>query len=329
MQSFVDEARITVSSGNGGHGAVSFRREKYVPNGGPDGGDGGRGGDVIFLVKSNLKTLYHLKTKHSFKARNGEPGKGKRMHGSDGEPVVIAVPPGTLVSDKNTGEVYRDFSTENDGETWLFLNGGSGGKGNWHFRSSKMQSPRYSHPGSTGETAELVLELKLIADIGLIGFPNAGKSTLLKSLTNANPKIAPYPFTTKIPNLGVFRFFDSDIVIADIPGIIRGASKGAGLGFKFLKHIARTSCLVFLIDLSDEDYEQAFPVLLDEITGYSPELKNRKRIIVGTKTDTENSKTRLEHLRALFSGEKILGISAISGEGLDILKKEFIELIPK
>lgn len=326
MQNFVDETRITVSSGNGGPGSVSFRREKYVPNGGPDGGDGGRGGDVVFQIRSNLKTFVHLHHKHEIKASNGGRGSGGRCHGADGDPALILVPPGTIVRDAVTGEVYKDFTTEEVGTDWVFLKGGRGGQGNWHFRSSRQQAPRFAQPGMPGETRELMLELNLIADIGLVGFPNAGKSSLLKAMTNANPRIAPYPFTTKIPNLGVFRILDRDIVIADIPGLIEGASHGAGLGFRFLKHIARTQCLAFLLDLSEGDPVVAYRTLCDELKTYDPSLVEKKHLLIGTKTDLEGSPEKLTELKAAFPEEFVIGISSFTGDGLTDLRKAFVQL---
>jgi len=329
MLSFVDETRITVSSGCGGPGSVSFRREKYVPNGGPDGGDGGRGGDVVFQIRSNLKTLVHLHRKHEIKASTGGGGKGARRHGADGEPAFVLVPPGTILKDAETGEAIRDFSVEEDGTDWTFLKGGRGGQGNWHFRTARQQAPRFAQPGMPGETRELILELNLIADVGLVGFPNAGKSSLLKAMTNANPKIAPYPFTTKIPNLGVFRIMDRDIVIADIPGLIEGASHGAGLGFQFLKHIARTKCLAFLLDLSEDDPLGAYRTLCSELAAYAPELAEKKHLLIGTKTDLEGTDERLAELKSALPDEEITGMSSYNGDGMEELRKAFIRLTEK
>lgn len=263
MNGFVDETILDVYSGKGGRGSVSFRREKYVPKGGPDGGDGGKGGDVVFKVKNNLKTLSDIRHRKTFKAENGNYGTGSRKHGKDGENAVIEVPPGTVIKNPDTNEIIKDLAELSNNEEWVFLKGGKGGLGNSHFATSVKQAPRYAQPGLPGVSRTVKVEISIIADIGFVGFPNAGKSSLLNRLTNANPKIASYPFTTKIPNLGVYRIGYNDIILADIPGIIEGASHGAGLGIKFLKHINRTNGLLFLIDLSDEKFLESFDILLN------------------------------------------------------------------
>jgi GTP-binding protein len=320
MEKFADEALIEVSSGHGGNGCVAFRREKYVPHGGPSGGDGGRGGDVIFEVRRNLRTLAHLRYKQHFSAENGHDGEGRERYGRDGADVVVPVPPGTMIHDADTGELVRDFGTETG--RFVFLTGGNGGWGNVHFKSSVNQAPRKALPGLPGAARKLRVELHVMADIGLVGFPNAGKSSLLDRFTNARPKIAPYPFTTKIPNLGVLslgspRDGDSrDIVLADIPGLIEGAAGGAGLGIRFLKHISRTLALVFLIDLSDDGWSGAFTVLHRELEVFSPELTKKKRIILGTKLDLPGTAERLAELREMLAPEPVLGISVFSGEGI-------------
>lgn len=328
MEGFVDETTIEVSSGHGGAGCVSFRREKFVPFGGPDGGDGGRGGDVVFQVKENLKTLAHLRMRRVYKAQNGLPGGGSKMHGRDGESAYVPVPPGTIIRDKETGEVLHDFSSANDPQ-WVYLVGGRGGQGNWHFRSSKHQAPRYAQPGMPAQEAVLTVELNIIADLGFVGFPNAGKSTLLTLLTNATPKVAPYPFTTKIPNLGVMRVFDQDVVLADIPGIIEGASQGLGLGIQFLKHIARTKGLVFLIDLSEETFLDTFGTLLAELEDFSPELSTKPRVILGSKTDLDEDGSRLKALAASLPEETVLGVSSFFRDRLDEIRREFLRLAEK
>ncbi len=327
MKSFVDETFITVISGKGGDGAVSFRREKYIPRGGPDGGDGGKGGDVVFIVRSNLKTLAHLKLKKVFKAENGKPGGKKKMHGRDGKNVVIEVPPGTVIRDGETGEVLKELLKEK--EEWICLRGGRGGKGNVHFANSVRQAPRFAQPGQPGVSKKLIIELKIIADVGLVGLPNSGKSTLLSVLTNATPEVGSYPFTTKIPNLGVLRTVTGDIVIADIPGIIEGASSGAGLGLQFLKHIARTRVLLFLIDLTDKDPLGNFKIVTAEISKYSKELINRKRIIVGTKLDMPGTEERLEYLRNELGDSEVVGISSITMRGIEELKKKIGEVLQR
>ncbi|MDA3955326.1 GTPase ObgE [Oceanispirochaeta sp.] len=326
MQGFIDETRLEVYSGDGGAGSVSFRREKYVPQGGQDGGDGGSGGNVVFQVKKNLKTLSHLNRKHIYRAETGHSGRGKRMHGKDGEPVIIAVPPGTLIRDYLTNDIIKDFTENSDGEEWSFLQGGNGGQGNWHFRTSRKQTPRFAQPGMPGEYAEIKLELNLIADIGFVGFPSVGKSSLLKAITNANPKVASYPFTTKIPNLGMLRLGEKDIVLADIPGIIEGASHGLGLGFKFLKHISRTAGLAFLIDLGEPDFEDTYSKLLVELKEYNPDLLEKQRLLVGTKMDLENSEENLKKLQDLYPEEHVIAVSIFSREGLDELKLAMLKM---
>jgi GTP-binding protein len=357
MEKFADEALIEVSSGKGGNGCVAFRREKYIPKGGPSGGDGGRGGDVVFVVRRNLRTLSHLRYKHSFKAENGHDGEGRERSGKNGEDVIIPLPPGTVIRDADTGELVRDFGLGHpaqakigesgraapgaarpvtagpaEGERFVFLKGGTGGWGNVHFKSSVNQSPRRALPGKPGEFRRLRAELRIMADIGLVGFPNAGKSSLLDKFTNARPKIAPYPFTTKIPNLGVLtlgagRDDSRDIIIADIPGLIEGASEGAGLGIRFLKHISRAAALVFLIDLSDANYSGAFNILYRDLENFSPELVQKRRIICGSKLDLEGAGTALEKLKEACPDEKVLGISVFSGAGLTELAGEIAALV--
>jgi GTP-binding protein len=311
-------------SGSGGQGSMSFRREKYVPLGGPDGGDGGRGGDIVFIVKRNLKTLGHLRKKPVIKAENGRPGQGRQKHGKDGSDIEIPIPPGTVVRNKETEEIIRDFTEE--GTRWVFLRGGIGGKGNVHFKTSRLQAPRYAQPGKPGSHALIKVELNIMADIGFVGFPNAGKSSLLGVLTNAHPKVADYPFTTRIPHLGVMNHLENDIILADIPGIIEGASQGAGMGIKFLKHISRTKGLAFLLDLSDPSRDHAFEALLSELREFSRELADKKRILIGTKLDLPGTEEALEELRLHFPSERIMGISAFTHKGLEELKKEFFKL---
>jgi GTP-binding protein len=332
MEKFADEAIIEVSSGSGGNGCAAFRREKYIPKGGPSGGDGGRGGDVVFTVRKNLRTLAHLRYKHTFKAENGRDGENWGRYGHNGADVIIPLPPGSLVRDAETGTLIKDFSAIQ--EDFVFLKGGNGGWGNIHFKSSVNQAPRKALPGKPGQLAKLKVELQVMADIGLVGFPNAGKSSLLDRFTNARPKIAAYPFTTKIPNLGVLTADERDIIIADIPGLIEGASQGAGLGIRFLKHISRTAALAFLIDLSDNNYLEAFDILLNEIKSFSEELAKKKRLLVGTKIDLrETSKgeafspsDRLAELAAKYPAEKVAGISVFSGEGIKEMAQAFLRL---
>ncbi len=325
MHHFIDEVILELSSGSGGPGCVSFRREKYVPKGGPDGGDGGKGGDVLFVVRRNLKTLRHLKKNPILKAQNGFPGEGALRHGKDGESIEIPVPPGTVIKDAETGEVLKDLTEE--GTSWVFLMGGRGGKGNAHFKSAKNQAPRFAQKGQPGKTARVKVELNIIADIGFVGFPNAGKSSLLKVLTNARPEVASYPFTTKTPYLGVLTVGEEDVVLADIPGILEGASAGVGLGIKFLRHISRTKGLAFLIDLSEPGYLQHFDILLREVGEFSTELARRKRVLVGTKIDLLESLQPLEELKRKYPGETIVGISSITRQGLDALIQVFVRLV--
>lgn len=334
MIKFADEAEIFVSSGKGGDGCVAFRREKFVPLGGPAGGDGGRGGDVVFEVRRNLRTLAQLRYQQSFKAGNGQPGMGKNMHGKDGDDVLVLVPPGTILRDAETGELVKDFGAAEkaaargtQGERWTYLKGGKGGWGNTRFKTSVNQAPRQFLPGQAGQAAKLKVELQLIADIGFVGFPNAGKSSLLDYFTNARPKIAPYPFTTKIPNLGMLKVHDRDIVLADIPGIIEGAHEGAGLGLRFLRHISRTSALAFLVDLSDENWEGAFAVLSGELESYAPELARKRKVLVATKLDLPEAAERFEAFKASAAGEEVYGISVFSGQGLDELQESFFSIV--
>jgi len=321
---FADESYINVSSGKGGDGCVSFRREKYVPKGGPDGGHGGKGGDVVFLVAPNLKTLSHLKLKRVFKAEKGEQGKGARKNGRDGRDVEIPVPPGTILKDAQTGSIIKDLTGL---ERWVFLKGGRGGKGNSHFATAVRQTPRFAQPGEPGVELRICVELNLIADVGLVGFPNAGKSTLLSVLTNARPKIADYPFTTKTPNLGVMTYGDKELILADIPGILEGASRGAGMGIKFLKHISRTSLLLFCIDLSQENIEETFAILSKELQQFLPELMDKPRIILGTKLDLPEAEERFNTLKERFPKENVLTISAVTSRGILELKQALIQRV--
>ncbi|MEN6364852.1 MAG: GTPase ObgE [Rectinema sp.] len=334
MIKFADEATITVASGKGGDGCVAFRREKYVPMGGPAGGDGGKGGDIIFVVKRNMRTLADMRYKQTFKAQNGIPGMGRNMHGKDGLDMVIPVPPGTIIRDADTDELLKDFGAPGpggkaaiEGESWVFLKGGKGGWGNTHFKNSVNQAPRIFQPGKPGEERHVKVELQLIADIGFVGFPNAGKSSLLDHFTNARPKIAPYPFTTKIPNLGVLTLHERDIILADIPGIIEGAHEGMGLGIRFLKHIARTSCLAFLIDLSDDAWEKNFSILKSELESFSPGLARKPRLLIGTKLDLPEAEERFDAFRAAHPTETVFGISVFSGRGIDELKEAFFKSV--
>jgi GTP-binding protein len=325
MSRFVDEVDITVRSGKGGPGAVSFRRERYVPRGGPDGGDGGKGGDVLIRVRSNLKTLYHLTLTGSISAGNGLPGRGRKQNGADGEDSVVYVPPGTVIMDSYTGETLADL-TEN-GDSFIAVRGGRGGRGNARFATSRNRAPRHAQKGEAGRGRELSLQIKVISDVGLVGLPNAGKSTLLSVLTNARPRIAGYPFTTLTPNLGVMRYGnDLEYLIADIPGLIQGASEGHGLGIRFLKHIERTRVLLFLIDLCAGAYEPSCHTLLGELSGYSERLLEKPRLMVGTKCDAVDDGAALEFLSSDIEGEKVV-ISSIARTGLEELKQGILVLM--
>jgi GTPase len=325
VNGFVDETTIVVSSGSGGDGSISFRREKYVPRGGPDGGDGGKGGSVVFTVRSNLKTLSHLKLKRVFKAENGKRGAGQRMYGRDGKDVEIPVPPGTILRDKESGELLADLTGAD--ERFVLLRGGRGGKGNSHYATSTNQAPRYAQKGVEGESREVKVELHLIADVGFVGLPNAGKSTLLSLLTNAHPLIADYPFTTKVPNLGLLRLAERDLILADIPGIIDGASQGRGLGLRFLRHVERCSALLFLVDLGSQDCPKAVTTLEKELSLYSAALATRPRILVGTKEDLDEAAEGLAALREAFPNDRIFSVSAFTRSGIPELKKAILGLV--
>lgn len=314
---FVDETIIKVKSGNGGAGCVSFRREKYIPFGGPNGGDGGDGGSVIFRVKENVRTLYDLKRLKNFYAKNGTPGMGSQMNGKAGDNVYIDVPPGTALFDFNTGDFITDLLLE--GDEFLLLSGGKGGLGNMHFKTSTNQAPRYAQPGLPGSEMKIKVELKLIADVGLVGFPNAGKSTLLSIISDAKPKIANYPFTTLIPNLGVFKVEYETFVMADIPGIIEGASSGVGLGIEFLKHIERTKLLLFIVDLESEDFENHFNKLRKEIKIYSEALYEKPFLIAASKFDLHDGEFKIELLEKEMGLKDVIPFSGVTKFGIDNL----------
>lgn len=326
MFGFSDETYIDVASGHGGAGCVSFRREKFVPKGGPDGGDGGKGGDVVFVVNQNLRTLAHLKIIRKFRAEDGQGGMGARCYGRAGKDVEIPVPPGTVIRDAQTGELIKDLTGL---DRYVFLKGGQGGLGNWHFRTATRQAPRFAQPGGEGIELRVGVELQIIADIGFVGFPNAGKSSLLNLLTNARAKVAAYPFTTKIPQLGMLRYGQQDLVLADIPGIIEGASQGLGMGVKFLKHISRTQALVFFIDLTDEKYLDSFEILSEELHGYAPELLEKPKLILGTKLDEPETEKRFEKLKEKYPEHKVLPLSIYMDDYVEQVKHAFINLVDK
>ena len=323
---FVDYVKVHIASGKGGKGSVHLRREKYVAKGGPDGGDGGRGGHIIIRGNKNLWTLYHFKFKQHFKAGHGANGSKNRSSGADGE---IEVPLGTAVRDTNTNELL--FEITEDGEEKIVLEGGLGGRGNWHFKSSSNQTPRYAQPGLPGEEKQITLELKVLADVGLVGFPNAGKSTLLSVLSSAKPKIADYEFTTLKPNLGIvpYREFKS-FVMADIPGIIEGAAEGKGLGHYFLRHIERNSVLLFLIPADSKDISKEYDILLAELRKYNPELLDKERLLAISKSDMLDDELIEEmsvELDKDLEGISYLFISSVAQMGLEELKDKLWSML--
>lgn len=324
MRGFIDETVVKVASGHGGAGAVSFRREKYIPRGGPDGGDGGNGGAVLFQVRQNLKTLSHLRGYKIFHAENGGNGTSRNRHGKNGEDMVIPVPPGTIIRDAETGAIIRDFSGFQE-ESWPFLKGGKGGYGNTHFKGPIRRAPRFAQPGLPGVERSLKVELNLIADAGFVGMPNAGKSTLLSVLTRARPKIAAYPFTTLVPHLGVMSVDETELILADIPGLIEGASQGAGLGIQFLKHIARSAVLVYLVDVSEENFLEGLAMLRREVAQHSAELAAKRSVVVATKLDIAGADDNFAVLARELAGQTVVGISAVTGRGLPELRKLLAE----
>ena len=326
---FADRANIIIRSGKGGDGHVSFRRELYVPNGGPDGGDGGRGGDVIFVVDEGINTLSDYRHRRKFKAGDGQEGGRRKCHGADGEDIILKVPAGTVVKDKETGETL--FEITEDGEKQVLCRGGKGGLGNWHFRSSTNQTPRYAQPGLPGIEMDVILELKVLADVGLVGFPNAGKSTLLSVLTSAKPKIADYPFTTLKPNLGIVAYRDyQSFVIADIPGIIEGAAEGKGLGHYFLRHIERNSTLLFLVPVDTPDIKAEYDILVNELTIYNPEMLDKERLLVISKIDMLDDELKAElkaELDVKFKDVPYMFISSVAQQGLTELKDKLWKML--
>jgi len=328
---FVDYVKMYVSSGKGGRGSSHLHREKFIEKGGPDGGDGGRGGHVYLVGNQNLWTLIHLKFSRHIKAGHGGDGGSSRSTGADGEDKFIEVPLGTVVKDKDTGEILFEI-TEN-GEKKILAKGGKGGLGNWHFRSSTNQTPRYAQPGLEGEELDIILELKVLADIGLVGFPNAGKSTLLSVLTSAKPKIADYPFTTLKPNLGIVAYRDfQSFIMADIPGIIEGAAEGKGLGHYFLRHIERNSILLFLVPADAPDIKKEYDILLNELVQYNPELLDKDRLIAVSKADMLDEELKAEmkvELDKDFQGIPYLFISSVAQQGLTELKDMLWEMLNK
>ncbi len=326
---FVDYVKISVASGNGGKGSAHLHREKYVSKGGPDGGDGGRGGHIILRGNESLWTLLSFKFKRHFKAGHGDHGSKSRSTGADGADVYLDVPLGTVVKDLETGEVL--FEITEHGQEKIALEGGKGGRGNWHFKTATNQTPRYAQPGIPGAEQELTLELKVLADVGLVGFPNAGKSTLLSVLTSAKPKIADYPFTTLKPNLGIVQYRDfKSFVMADIPGIIEGAAEGKGLGHYFLRHIERNSILLFLIPADSVDVSQEYEILLNELRKYNPEMLDKNRLVAISKADMLDEELMDEMRKEVkkdLGDIPFLFISSVSQYGLQNLKDKLWSLL--
>lgn len=326
---FVDYVKVHVTSGKGGQGSRHMRREKYIPKGGPDGGDGGRGGHVIIKADKNLWTLYHLKFKRHFKAEHGGAGSKQTSTGADGADVYVEVPLGTIVRDKETEEIL--FELTEDGEEGIIAKGGRGGMGNAHFKTATQQTPRFAQPGEEGEEKDIILELKILADVGLVGFPNAGKSTLLSVITAAKPKIANYEFTTLKPNLGIVEYRDyQTFVVADIPGIIEGAAEGKGIGHRFLRHIERNSTLLFLIPADAPDIEEQYEILVDELRRYNPQLLDKERLVAISKSDMLDDELKAEMKKLLdkqFKGIPYLFISSVTQQGLTELKDKLWKML--
>lgn len=328
---FVDYATITATSGSGGNGCVSFRREKYIPKGGPDGGDGGRGGDIIIQADQNLHTLIDFRYRRHYRAKDGQSGKGKQMTGKSGEPLIIRVPCGTVVRDKESGDLLSDLVHHQ--EILVAAQGGRGGQGNTHFATSTRQTPRFAQPGEPGMSRTIILELKLLADVGIVGLPNAGKSTLLSRVSAARPKIADYPFTTLAPHLGVVKIGERpSFVLADIPGLVRGAHTGTGLGDLFLRHIERCRILVHLVDVSSagqNDPVEALRTVNEELEQYNPGLLRKKRVIAASKVDATRDEKQLEGLKNYCAERELelFSVSSVTGKGLQSLCNRLSDLV--
>ena len=326
---FIDEARISVKAGDGGNGCISFRHEKYIPKGGPDGGTGARGGSVIIRADRQLNTLLDFRYKRSYRAERGENGRPKDQGGKSGKDEVVKVPCGTLVRDAVKGKTIVDLV--HDGDEFIIAQGGKGGRGNGEFATPTNQAPRFAEPGTPGEERDVILELKLLADVGLVGFPNAGKSTLISVVSAAKPKIADYPFTTLTPNLGLVRYADNkSFVIADIPGLIEGAHEGKGLGIQFIRHIERTHVLVFLIEALSEDPKKDYQILLNELASYNPAIAKKKKIVALTKMDVVDEMDRKKLAKIKFGrGVVTIPFSAVTGEGLRELLDAMWQVLDK
>jgi GTP-binding protein len=329
---FIDEVRIRVKAGDGGNGCLAFRREKFVPRGGPSGGDGGRGGDVVFVASQHHNTLLHFRFNPEHTAERGRHGEGSNRTGREGASIDVPVPVGTIVYDEATGEALHDFTEA--GERFVIAKGGRGGRGNQHFATPTHQAPTEHEPGHPGEEKRLQLKLKLLADVGLVGFPNAGKSTLISRISAARPKIADYPFTTLEPNLGVVSAGDETFVVADIPGLIEGAHLGHGLGVQFLRHVERTRLLVHLVDVSESsgrDPVDDFRIVLEELEGFSSDLVRKPMFVVASKVDVAQDRTRIEALRALAAEKQLpfYEISSVTGQGIEDLKYHLAQFLSK
>ncbi len=317
---FIDYAGIELKAGDGGNGAVSFRREKYVPKGGPAGGNGGKGGDIIIEAHHNLSTLLDFRYRKNYKAKDGESGGSSLKDGKSGDDIIIKVPVGTIIKDAETKEIL--FDLDRDGKRAIIAKGGKGGKGNSNFATSTNQTPRYAEPGRPGEERKIILELKLLADVGLVGFPNAGKSTLISKISSARPKIADYPFTTLEPVLGIVKYKDyKSFTVADIPGIIEGAHEGKGLGHKFLRHIERTKIILFLIEVTSENYQRDYNILLNELKSYSPILAKKTKIVSLSKIDLleETELKKLSKKKIKNADSQLLFFSSATNSGIDEL----------
>lgn len=325
---FVDYVKLHVASGNGGKGSAHLHREKYITKGGPDGGDGGRGGHIIIRANSNMWTLYPLKFKRHFRAEHGGHGSKSRSTGADGTDVYVDVPLGTVIRDTETQNIIKEITEE--GQEYIIAKGGMGGRGNWHFKSPTNQTPRYAQPGTEGQEYDITLELKILADVGLVGFPNAGKSTLLSVITSAKPKIADYEFTTLKPNLGIVEYRDfQTFVMADIPGIIEGAAEGKGIGHRFLRHIERNSTLLFLIPADAPDINKQYEILLDELRRYNPDLLDKERLVAISKCDMldEELKEELKIELDKKLNAPYLFISSVAQQGLQELKDKLWQML--
>jgi GTP-binding protein len=320
---FIDYAKIELQAGNGGNGAVAFHREKYIDKGGPSGGDGGRGGNIVFQTNTNLHTLQDIRYKRMYKAKNGQSGGSNKRTGKSGEDLIIQVPCGTIIKSIESKSIIKDLVKED--ESHIICQGGIGGKGNFHFKSSTQQTPRFAQEGVKGQKLSIELELKVLADVGLVGLPNAGKSTLLSVMTTAKPKIADYPFTTLQPHLGIVKYGEyQSFVMADIPGLIEGASKGKGLGHQFLKHIERNKILLFLIDIEEKNPNEVYNQLLDELVNFNKDLIDKDRIVVRTKIDTISED--VDERWSSFS-EEFIDISSVSNTGLNSLKDKLVSFL--